>query len=174
MELKYIDELNSLIEKFVKPFGCKVEIDTDFAYYPEEKVITWSPFVMDKADRFFQGYVRKNYSDIEADIFLWSLLHEVGHHLTYEFWSNAEIERFGKIKDWIEDYFKENKITDIQERLLYEMYFSVNDEARATGWAAEYMETYSERVEKFWRDFVDAYEVFLSLNKIEKNFSEKI
>ena len=71
MELKYDKELNNIIKKFVKPFGCKVKMDTDFAYYPEQKLLTWSPFVMNKSDRYFNKYVQENYPDIEADIFLW-------------------------------------------------------------------------------------------------------
>lgn len=174
MELKYIDELNCLVEKFVKPFGCKAEVDTDFAYYPEERVVTWSPFIMDKADRYFNEYVTEHYPNIEADIFLWSLLHEIGHHMTYNFWTPETLTLAEQMKDWASKQLNKEGVTEDQERLCYLMYFSAHDEERATEWAAEYMETHSERVEKFWRDFVEAYDVFLSFNKVEKNFSEKI
>lgn len=174
MKLKYIEELNNLVEKFIKYFGCKAEIDTDFAYYPEEKVVTWSPFIMDKADRYFNEFVNEFFPNIEADIFLWSLLHEVGHHMTYEFWSAENLEQSKKVKDLAAERLERKGINPKAEKLCYFMYFSADDEMRATGWAAEYMETHPERVAKFWHDFVDAYNTFLSLNKIEKNFSEKI
>lgn len=172
MELKYDKELNNIIKKFVKPFGCKVKMDTDFAYYPEQKLLTWSPFVMNKADRYFNEYVQDNYPDIEADIFLWSLLHEVGHHMTYNIWSDDEFENAEKIKFWAETQLQEKLVTPTQERLCYLMYFSTCDEEQATKWAADYMDSHFERVEKFWKEFVDAYDIFLSENAIIKDNRE--
>ena len=166
MELKHIEKLNSIIEDFVKPFNCKVEVDTDFAYYPNEKIVTWSPFIMDKADRYFNEYVKENYSNIKADIFLWSLLHEVGHHMTYNMWSDELIKKFNETKLYAEELLKKEDLTAQQEKISYFVYFSTSDEDCATKWAAEYMEIYSERVEKFWNKFLEEYKNFLSLNKI--------
>lgn len=166
MELKYIKELNNLINDFIRPCGCKAEVDTDFTYYPNEKVVTWSPFMMDKADRYFNEYVKSQYTDIEADIFLWSLLHEVGHHMTYNTWSDELLEEFEKTKDYAASILKEKNLTARREKVSYFMYFSTRDEECATQWAAEYMESNPERVLAFWNKFIEEYEVFLSLNNV--------
>ena len=167
MELKHIDELNSLVEKFVKPFGCKAEMNTDFAYYPMEEVVTWSIFMTESSDKYFNEFVQKEYPEVTADIFLWSLLHEVGHHMTYHEWSNKEQDFCDEIKETASELVNREGIDLRTERYSYFLYFSAPDERRATEWAKHYMETHSERVEKFWLKFVDEFNNFLSLNKVE-------
>lgn len=167
MELKYIEELNSLINDFIRPCGCKAEVDTDFAYYPNEKVVTWSPFMMDKADKYFSEFVTTKYAHITADIFLWSLLHEVGHHVTYNKWQKNELENFTHTKELLENYINKFDISEEEEKDLYIGYFKLGDELCATEWAAQYMENYAGKIKKFWKKFIKVFNKFLVLNNIE-------
>ena len=178
MELKYIEELNSIVDKLVRQFGCTAEVDTDFAYYHDDKVITWSPFIMEKADRYFHEYVDEEYPYIEADVFLWSIFHEIGHHMTYNKFTAERLVECRKEKDLLAEALEEADTGGSLERLCYRKYFTVDDEFMATAWAADYMESNADIVAEFWLNFVDEFDKFLSYNSVVKNseetFSEKI
>ena len=168
MELKHIYELSEVIDDFIDFFGCTEEIGTDFAYYPNDEVITWSIFMTDKSDKYFNEYVSKEFPEITADIFLWSLLHEVGHHMTYWNWSDEQRNFNDEIKETAEKILSsEEGANPSIERYSYFLYFSAPDERRATEWAAHYMETHSEKVEKFWLKFTDEFNKFVYLNKVK-------
>lgn len=162
MELIYLDELKKVVADFIEPFGCKSEMNTDFAYYPNEQIVTWSIFMAEKSDKYFQDYVNTFFPNIEADSFLWSLLHEVGHHMTYNEWTKDQLKLFEERK--VE---AEKTANNEHESYGYYLYFSTEDEWLATRWAAEYMENNSEKVEKFWLKFVEVYNTFLLINKID-------
>jgi len=163
MELIYLDELKKVVADFVEQFGCKSEMNTDFAYYPNEQIITWSIFMTEKSDRYFQKYVNKAFPDIEADSFLWSLLHEIGHHMTYNEWTEEKLDLLKATKADAELKAKKPET----EKLGYYLYFTAEDEWHATTWAAEYMRENSEEVKNFWLKFVEVYNNFLLINKID-------
>lgn len=168
--LKHIDELKKVVDDFVEErFNIKTEIDTDFAYYPHEKVVTWSFFMAEKSDKYFQQFVALEFPDITADIFLWSLLHEIGHHMTYDEWSDAEFNFNEEIKDAASKILEKENPTEAEDKYAHFLYFSAPDEWRATEWAANYMETHSHSVEKFWLKFTEEFNKFLTLNQVERD-----
>ena len=166
--LEHLEELKAVVDEFVvKRFGLNTEVDTDFAYYPDFGFVTWSFFMTEKSDKYFQQFVKQEFPNINADIFLWSLFHEIGHHMTYKEWSEKEQEFSNEVKSAASKVLDKEEVGEAEERYSYFLYFSAPDERRATEWAAHYMETHAESVEKFWRKFVDEFNQFLSLNKVE-------
>jgi len=165
MKLKGIHRVNKVINKFIKPFGCKAKIDLDFSYYHDKKIITWSPMVLEKADKYFIKFVNDKYENINADVFLWSLLHEVGHHMTHDKWSDEDLKNFMTEKEHIENYINDD-LSVGEEEHIYELYFNVKDEQCATEWAAQYMIENQNEVFNFWNDFIKVFNKFIKLNDI--------
>lgn len=169
-DLKHIDELKAVVDEFVEGrFGIKTEIDTDFAYYPHEEIVTWSFFMTEKSDKYFQQFVEMEFPNVTADIFLWSLLHEVGHHMTFNEWNDAQFDFNEEVKEAAAKVLEKENPTEAEDKYAHFLYFSTPDERRATEWAAHYMETHSEGVEKFWLKFVEEFNKFLTLNKVKIN-----
>ena len=79
MKFKGIEKVNNVINRFVGKFGLEAGMGLDFGYYPISKVISYSVVIDEQADRTFVDFVGKRFPNIKADLFLWSLLHEVGH-----------------------------------------------------------------------------------------------
>ena len=165
--LRNINKLEAIVNDFIDSFGCSGEIGLDFAYYPNTEEIVWSIVSCSTSDALFQEFVNDNYPNIQADTFLWSLLHEIGHHMTYLEWTNDELRSSIEIKDFAQAMLAESESYET-ERISHFIYFSAPDEKRATEWAASYMLRYEEEILSFWHNFVEAYNEFLTLNQIER------
>ena len=167
MGLIRVEELNRVVNDFTERFGLRAELGEDFAYYPESEVVTYSLLINERADRTFSTFLRENFPDIEADLFLWSLLHEVGHHMTIDQWEDAEQDEFDEKKDRLSLLYREEDGESGEEidELFYD-YYETPDEFEATSWAADYMRENSEEVEKFNREMKDMLMHFFFLNNI--------
>ena len=88
--------------------------------------------------------VEDEFNDVHADIFLWSLLHEVGHHETWDDLTNEEMSLSQEMKYAISEC--ENLRPNDRDKI----YFYIPDEYLATEWAAQYMRDNVQEVTKFW------------------------
>lgn len=139
--IEYFGLLDNEIRMFVNAasnyYGIKVNLGPDFCCYPMGNELYYSLFVTEKCSKTFMDRVHKEYPDIEADEFLWSLLHEVGHLITYDDITDEEWEMIERIK----------KIPNLSD----EVYYELTDEYMATQWAAYYMRDNSDYVERTWK-----------------------
>lgn len=167
MGLIKVEELNRVVNGFTEKFGLRAELGEDFAYYPESEVVTYSLLINERADRTFSTFLRKNFPDIEADLFLWSLLHEVGHHMTIDQWEENEQDEFDERKDRLSLLYRE-EVDGSEEEIdnLFYDYYKTPDEFEATSWAADYMRENPEEVEKFNCEMKDMLMHFFFLNDI--------
>ena len=107
------------------------------------------------AEDFLNSVLRLE-PEVEADVFLWSLLHEVGHHETYD-----------EISDEENDYCDDTKKKIEEGELPNELYYDMIDERLATEWAVEYANTHKEELKAFWEKLQPAIMDFYRLNKVE-------
>ena len=149
MELKGLDRLERVVNEYLDLFDCQGRMELDFAYYYESETVAWSIFMADTSDRCFNRFVNERYPHIEADIFLWSLLHEVGHHCTHHLISNRDYEISEVLKEVAEERLASGEIDEYQS------------------WAADYMLHNAEEVAAFWQRFCEAYDNFLRENNVE-------
>lgn len=159
IELKGEAEITNIIDEFLNPFGCTSTMWLDFSYYYESNLITWSLLVSDTTDNTFKQFVEKEFSYITADLFLWSLLHELGHHETCDYWSEEEQIKFDEQKDKLE-----NSTEDYAKSCIE--YYYIQDEYEATKWAADYMEEHIEKISELWDKLQEAIMNFYELNEI--------
>lgn len=141
---------------------CKIYMGADFSYLPYEisnsnkAEITYTILVSERMDNMFYEYAKSLGLKVDCGIFILSLLHEVGHHITYddisaEVW-NYDIDVKATLKDSDEDC---------------KTYFALETERIATQWAVDYINKHIAEVSKFAEDMQNAIAEFIRINKIE-------
>ena len=135
------DQITNIINNFLVPFDCVAEPGVDFAYYPGSNTITYSLVVINNFAESFTHFA-ESLHPVKADIFLWSLFHELGHHETEDDFDEEDDE----------EYWKQVK----QCNKDAEKYYRLPQEYAATDWAGEYMETHEAEVAQFWNELAPA------------------
>lgn len=154
---KGIDKIEQVLNAFLEPFECSVKLDTDFCYLYEDSVIGYALVTSEKNNNAFLANAKKLFPTITADIFLWSFLHELGHHETIEEITDKETEISMYVKNHLDDY---------PEAERNNIYFNLPDENAATTWAGEYMLDHTAEVAKLWKTLQPLLKNFYVLNNI--------
>lgn len=162
MEVKGLELFNKVVDKFVSKWDCSARVGTEFAYFYLTNEISWSLLVTEDADKYFQSFLNKNFPDITADTFIWSLLHEVGHHETIDDWTEEEQEFFDSEKERIDELYRQSTNKDLSY-----LYFNLPDEYAATCWAADYIRENPEEIEALLEELREVAKVFYKLNEVE-------
>ena len=146
------EPITKVLNDFLAPFECEARLGTDFAYYTDDSSITYALLVRDESEEAFQKFVEKLFPNIHAPIFLWSILHELGHHETEDEFEDDE---------W-EDYMALTSM-DISN----EVYFELDIERAATVWAGEYIQSHVDEVAELWNKLQPAIKNFYSKLNVE-------
>lgn len=145
------DLLISLVDEFLEPFGVDSDFSSDFSYDPEDERVYFSIMVSERADRLFKQYVLSHFHFEISNIFIISLLHEVGHAFTLDSFSKMEIKNDHFAKETIEEMLNADNSDDI-----YSLYFDLKIEKVATAWAIDYYKANKKRCDDFYLKFVSA------------------
>ena len=150
--MSFLDEdlLVSLVDEFLKPFGCDSDFSSDFSYDPEDERVYFSIAFSERSDRLFREYVEKTFHFNIPHIFMISLLHEVGHFYTLHTFSKMRLETAHEAKKLIEEALE---MDDCDE--IYSLYFDLSIEKVATAWAVDYYKKNMKRCEDFYSKFVE-------------------
>lgn len=143
------DLLVTIVDEFLSPFGCDSDFDSDFSFDPEDDRVYFSVIVAERADRLFKEYVAKTFNYSIPNIFMLSLLHEVGHFFTLYTFSKEEIKKARKVKKHIEKELEKNNSDEV-----YSRYFDLSIEKVATEWAINYYKENTKRCEDFYSKFL--------------------
>lgn len=141
----------SLVDEFLEPFGIDSDFSSDFSYDPEDERVYFSIMVSERADRLFKQYVLSHFHFEISNIFMISLLHEVGHAFTLNSFSKMEIKNDHLAKETIEEMLHADDSDDI-----YSLYFDLKIERVATAWAINYYKANKKRCDDFYLKFVSA------------------
>lgn len=157
IQLKEVEKLNTICENFFAGLGydeIECKLDTDFAYYHGSDLITYTLIELPFAEIGLKGYLEKNYPFMpKCSMFIFSLLHELGHYLTVD-----KIKR----KKWLHCQ-KTKKILDRKVQKIYDdnimiekqmFYCTIYDERIATKKAVNLL------IENY--DFIIEYEKVLN------------
>ena len=147
-----VEKINSILNSFLTPFDCECELGTDFEYITAESLIRYTFVVPDESSEAFLKFAERMFPDIKADIFLWSFLHELGHHETADEFEDEE---------W-EDYMQLCKLG-----LSDEAYFELDIESAATRWAGDYIQSHEEEIAKLWVELKAAIQEFYTSINLE-------
>ena len=92
---KELKPITKAINKWTKKnFGIKTILNVDFCAWCEEKKIGYSLMVCTQDAETFLEDVSTRFPELKADYFLWCLMHEIGHCMTDNEWTEEEQERF--------------------------------------------------------------------------------
>lgn len=139
LHAKKLDEIDEILNDFVAAYDVKVVPDSDFAYYHGSSIITYAVVISKRMDRLFMEYARTLGLQSNADVFMVSFFHELGHHETLD-----------DFEDEVLDYCLDTKdslgTTDEDCRL----YFDLPDERAATKWAVDFINENAAAVKELW------------------------
>ena len=162
-------KLNKAIKKALAPLGVEnVKLDTEWSYDFETDTLHYS-LTEYITDIWFNEYIRDTFRYIVGntveDIFLISVLHEVGHRETIDFipdkvYNKCLIEK-GKIQTALENAETETEMKKIEYK-----YFALTDENQATEWAVNYARKHRKKVKKMQKAVVEAVAKFYVKNGV--------
>lgn len=168
MELKGVDELNEVFEQFFVELGypeIECDIDTDFAYYYGTDEITYSLFSMEEADEGFMRYVNLNYPQMPScSLFVLSLLHELGHHITMPKYNKADHRKWEIEKAKIENIKANTPKERIEKQIAYCGLF---EEKIATAEAIKILIANYDYIHNFEKVWYKAVMNFYKKNNVE-------
>lgn len=146
MDSRELEIIDNIINNFTEThFGVCASMDTDFFYDPEEDDITYAFVVSEVNDKMFMNCVHSIEPNLNCDIFLLSLLHEVGHHFT---WEDLTAEEQAYTPDGEEYYYSPKEIV-------------------ATKWAVDYIYNNTNLVKAFWEELQPHILQFYRDNNVE-------
>lgn len=141
-KLKGLKKIDKIINEFTAQFGVTTDLDTEFEAFCDQMKIGYTLVYGEMDKDFFIEDAQMRYPEIKADIFLWCLLHEIGHCLTEGLWTEEEREYFWAQKEACA-YMRDDKDRN-------DWYHACPDEFFATKWAGDYMRNHPKKVAKFW------------------------
>ena len=156
MDLLGSEKITNILNNFLAQFELTAEMGMDFSYYYDDNLITYSLIYSEQGASDFMESVEEKSPTIDADVFLWSVLHEVGHHETIDELTEEE-----------EEYSENTKRRILEENLPHKLYYNLPDEYAATSWAVQYAEEHFEEISDLWNKLREAIMEFYEANHVE-------
>ena len=135
---RYGGTLEKKIRRYLKKFGITRALCTDsFFYIPTAKTVCFTILRYTTDEELIEHVNQKYDVDIHDWFFIFSLLHEVGHHMTMSQLSE---------KDFIEEVAARKVISQLIDNDTDKnaVYFELNAEDLANRWAIEYIENHTQ------------------------------
>ena len=156
MEIKGLKKIDKVINEFTKQFGITAFIDplNGFQAYTTQMQVSYHILVDTDWLTCFAEEANNRYEGINANPFLWGLMHEIGHCMT-DIWDEEDEKYFQLMNEKLNDFDTVEEVNT--------WYHIIPDEYFATRWAADFMRTHPKKMRKFCE----------KMNKVMKNFCEK-
>ena len=164
-KIKGMRVLNKAISAELKPFGISEAVCGDeYNYSLDKESVMFKLTENTIEDILFCEYVKERFNYNIRHIFVFSLLHEIGHHKTYD-------DITGSVYDFCENEKERiagDMITadDEDAKKLEWQYFNLPDEIIATQWAVNYAKNHPKKVEKMWQKMKTALFEFYKKNGV--------
>ena len=161
-------ELNKAIHTLFEELGydeIECSLESEFAYYPTKERIAYSLIEMPYSDIGFKEYLKETYPDCpECSMFVFSLLHELGHHLTLD---DIEDNVYNKCWQQKRRLEKREPKTDKARIKLQKDYCKIYDEAIATETAVEILKNNYRIILNFEKVWFNAVMKFYERNGLK-------
>ena len=145
---EYETELNAIhffMAEFLLNFGLTPKLDDYFYYNSDTGEVGY--------ELDFAGYsartqkenhnliksIQRQSPKIKLNLFVWQILHEIGHHFTLRNFTQEELIAVTK------------KVRRLEHNHASNPYYKLPHEVAATAWAVEYANTHQEEIKDFWK-----------------------
>lgn len=174
--LNGLGKLNKAVSALLKSFGIKRAFaDEEFVYYYPDKdanredrkklpAISFS-IVESDFDTFILQFVEEQFNYTCINAFMLSLLHEVGHHKTFQDISQEESTYCDDMKVIINNKIEALDNPNFEDlKPLRVEYLLLPDEYKATEWAVNYIKENEKQVVEMWNKIENALFDFYAKN----------
>lgn len=165
MKLKGMKKLNHYFTRFVKSIDADLsaEMGIEFDYVFTKNLVHYSLVVTQFQNDLWENFLKETFDfELKNNVFLMSLLHEIGHHETMEslvdYWEIDETEK---------EVIQEKINNGIDGHKPYYDYFGLPLEYIATEWAVNYYLNNQERLDKQFNKLINNIRHFYKKNNIE-------
>ena len=164
-KLKGRKTLNKVITQALEPFGItSAKLSDEYCYYFEEESIDYTLEIKEN-DYFFNDFVEEYFGYKITNIFIFSLLHEIGHHLNNDCIEGSLYEYCQREKERLDESIVN---TDEEYRQKNYEYFLLPDEMLATSWAVDYAKSHPKQLSIMWDKIEEGIHNFYKANKVEE------
>ena len=160
MKIKGMKHLEKIVNEFTRTFGVIAHWNPDFEALPTQKIIGFTVFVEEDMEEVFLADAEARFPEVHASLFLWLLMHEIGHCMTDYLWTAEDEAYFEETRNSLDDYFG----YDVMAK--NDWYHKIGDEYMATKWAGEYMMAHPKKMKKFNKKMNEAMRIFCKKNGI--------
>lgn len=163
-KLKGKKKLNKAVSAMLSPFGIeKAKLSTEYAYIFDKALVTYKLTEDSYGDILFDLFVKERFNYEVKNSFIFSLLHEVGHHKANDNIDGDIYDFCTQEKDRIEKAIAETE-NDAEVRKLEFEYFNLPDEIMATQWAVNYAKNNPLELDLMWAKVQQALKKFYKKN----------
>ena len=134
----HIDTLTKYLNEFLIEFDCEATLGRDFGYLYPKSLITYTLLVSERQEDSFLKFCESLFPEIKADIFLWSFLHELGHHET--------LDDFDDVTHMVYHHLINSNVP-----MSDDYYYHLPIEQAATEWAGNFILTHAREVFDLWK-----------------------
>ena len=155
-----LDLLNKKLEEFFSEYGIELtfRVSEEFAYFYDKDVVNYSLTTLGKQDLYFKKFFYKLDNRIkDIDIFMLSILHEVGHSQTLNNIDDVLYEQEQRVKETLDGSKKADNY----------IYFGLPSEMAATLWAIDFIIENSEKLSVLWTELQNHIMQFYKDNGVE-------
>lgn len=165
-ELRGLEKIDELVNNFCEKFGCTAEFGAEFCYYHSDETVCYSLAVVEESDKTWKEYVKDTFNFRITNIFMFSLLHEIGHHFTMDKFSPIYQRKEDAVVRKIEKNLSKSD-DEVLDKKLRLQYFDLPMEKVATKWAVKYYRTHRQAINRFYRKLEKEIHKFYALNLTE-------
>ena len=145
------DRITEILDNFLLPFGTACAFSDDFVYDTDNKMIYYGLLVQEDADRYFMDFIHSLAPEITIDVFLMSVLHELGHHMTLDQITDEVYEQCFRDKLFLSE-MADNPYSSFTMEHIHKEYFNIPVERVATEWAIDYIRGHVEELKALWSE----------------------
>lgn len=165
-KVKGVKKLNKVVSAQLKPFGIsKARLGKEYSYIFSNDSVTFT-IKEDLGDELFKEFVLERFNYTIDNNFIFSLLHEVGHHKTDDDINQRVYDFCMKEKELIDKEMQSAETREDARRIEWK-YFNLPDEILATAWAVNYARKHPKKCAKMWRKCEKALHRFYAKNLTE-------
>lgn len=164
MKLKGEQAINRALNRWLRKYGFKARVrgmDTDFFWYNNSNTIGYSLLQSQRSQEAWAILMTELNLRYEIDSFWTCFLHELGHSVTWDQFTEEEIEESDRDKEWLAESDESSFAEDI-----HSLYFHLPIEIAATEWAVRFINENPQAVKILTKMVVPKIERFYKLNKI--------